>query len=402
MVFNDVNALDLGASTISGGLTVTTNGALTDSGPLTVAGTTTLTAGAANNITLDNANDFNTVSMVSGNTVVLNDVNALDLGASTISGGLTVTTNGALTDSGALTVAGPTTLTAGAANNITLDSAGNNFTTVAITSGNTVVLNDVNALDLGASTISGGLTVTTNGALTDSGPLTVAGTTTLAAGAANNITLDNANDFNTVSIVSGNTVVLNDVNALNLGASTISGDLSVTTGGALTPSGALTVAGNAAFDTSAAAALGSVNFTDSNALTLNNSTVGGNLTVTTGAGDITLPAGLDPDGGGQRHLDAGRRGGSARHHPDRREPNPMSAARAPPLCSARIRISIPCPYPAVARSRSIPPARPPPLAARRCWVKPLISPMPAIASAARCGLRPRPARSPARPKTPIT
>ena len=43
-------------------------------------------------------------------------------------------------------------------------------------SGNNVVLNDVNALDLGASTISGGLTVTTNGALTDSGPLTVAGT----------------------------------------------------------------------------------------------------------------------------------------------------------------------------------------------------------------------------------
>ena len=228
---------------------------------------------------------------MSGNTVVLNDVNALNLGASTISGGLTVTTNGALTDSGPLTVAGPTTLAAGAANNITLDNAGNDFSTVAITSGNNVVLNDMNALDLGASTISGGLTVTTNGALTDSGPLTVAGTTTLAAGAANNITLDNANDFSTVSIMSGNTVVLNDVNALNLGASTISGDLSVTTGGALTQSGALTVAGNAAFDTSAAAALGSVNFTESNALTLNNSTVGGNLTVTTGAGDITLPAG---------------------------------------------------------------------------------------------------------------
>ena len=94
-------------------------------------------------------------------------------------------------------MAGPTTLTAGAANNITLDNA-NDFSTVAITSGNTVVLNDINALDLGASTISGGLTVTTNGALTDSGPLTVAGPTTLTAGAANNITLDNANDFNTV------------------------------------------------------------------------------------------------------------------------------------------------------------------------------------------------------------
>ena len=53
---------------------------------------------------------------MSGNTVTLNDVNALDLGASTISGELTVTTNGAITDSGHLTVAGPTILAAGAAN----------------------------------------------------------------------------------------------------------------------------------------------------------------------------------------------------------------------------------------------------------------------------------------------
>ena len=189
-----------------------------------------------------------------------------------------------------MTVVGPTTLAAGAGNNITLNNA-NDFSTVSVVSGNTVMLNDVNALDLGASTISGTLSITTNGAITDSGALSVVGTTTLTAGAANNITLNNANDFSTVSVVSGNTVVLNDVNALDLGASTISGDLNVTTGGAVTQSGALTVAGNAAFDTSAAATLGSVSFTDSNALTLNNSLVGGNLTVTTGAGDITLPAG---------------------------------------------------------------------------------------------------------------
>ena len=56
---------------------------------------------------MNNANDFSTVSVVSGNNVTLNDVNALDLGASTISGGLTVTTNGAITDSGNLTVDRP-------------------------------------------------------------------------------------------------------------------------------------------------------------------------------------------------------------------------------------------------------------------------------------------------------
>ena len=199
LAYRDSDGVDVAGVRTTSTFDLTTAGPITSSGPLVVGGTTTLAAGAANNITLNTANDFSTVSIISGNNVVLNDVNALDLGASTISGGLTVTTNGALTDSGALTVAGTTTLAAGAANNITLDNA-NDFSTVAITSGNNVVLNDVNALDLGASTISGGLTVTTNGALTDSGALTVAGTTTLTAGAANNITLDNANDFSTVAI----------------------------------------------------------------------------------------------------------------------------------------------------------------------------------------------------------
>ena len=59
----------------------------------------------------------------------------------------------------------------------------------------TYVLNDINALDLSASTVSGTLNVTTNGALTDSGALVVASTTTFAAGAANNITLNNANEL---------------------------------------------------------------------------------------------------------------------------------------------------------------------------------------------------------------
>ena len=91
---------------------------------------------------------------------------------------------GALTQSGALTVTGITTLAAGAANNITLNNAANNFSTVGITSGNNVNLRDANALVLGASTVAGPLTVTTAGALTQSGAVTVAGTTTLAAGAA--------------------------------------------------------------------------------------------------------------------------------------------------------------------------------------------------------------------------
>ena len=50
-------------------------------------------------------------------------------------------------------------------------------------------------LDLGASSISGNLTVTANGLVSNSGNVGVNGITSVAAGAANNIILSNANDF---------------------------------------------------------------------------------------------------------------------------------------------------------------------------------------------------------------
>jgi hypothetical protein len=60
-------------------------GAITDAGNLTITGTTTLTAGAANDITLDNANNFGgQVRIVSGRDVTLND-GAFGFGAGDIS-----------------------------------------------------------------------------------------------------------------------------------------------------------------------------------------------------------------------------------------------------------------------------------------------------------------------------
>ena len=129
VALTDANALILGASTVSGTLNVTTNGALTQSGPVTVTGTTTLAAGAANNITLNNAaNDFGTVGITSGNNVALTDANALVLGALPRSvAPSALTTGGALTQSGALTVTGATTFTATAANiDVLLGTQANN------------------------------------------------------------------------------------------------------------------------------------------------------------------------------------------------------------------------------------------------------------------------------------
>ncbi|MFP5271063.1 CHAT domain-containing protein, partial [Coleofasciculus sp.] len=197
---------------------------ITDSGALSVAGGTTLNANG-NNITLDDANNFSTVAVTSGANVTLNDSNAIDLGASTITGTLGVTAVGAITDSGALSVAGGTTLNANG-NNITLDNA-NNFNTVAVSSGRDVTLNDINGIDLGTSTITGTLGVSANGAITDSGNLSVAnGTATLNANN-NDITLNNANNFNTVAISSARNVILNDTNAIRLSPLTINGGLEV-------------------------------------------------------------------------------------------------------------------------------------------------------------------------------
>ncbi|MBM3249714.1 MAG: filamentous hemagglutinin N-terminal domain-containing protein, partial [Candidatus Omnitrophica bacterium] len=275
VTLNDINAIALNASTVSGTLNVTSVGAITDNGILTVSGTTTLAAGAANNITLDNNNNFSSVGITSGNNVTLVDINAIGLDASSVSGTLNVTSSGAITDNAALTVAGATTLAAGAANNITLDNA-NDFSSVGITSGNNVTLNDTNAIALDASTISGALNVTTNGTITDNGALTVTGATTLAAGAGNDITLDNANNFNSVGITSGNNVTLNDTNALSLNASTVSGTLDVTTAGAITDNAAINVTGTATF------AAGS-----GNNITLNNSNDFSTVGITTG-NNVTL------------------------------------------------------------------------------------------------------------------
>jgi CHAT domain-containing protein len=262
VTLNEKNAIRLGASDIQGNLTITANGTITQNGDIGVTGTTTLEAGTTNNITLDRANNFNIVRVISGNDVTLNDNNAIGLGASDIQGNLTITANGTITQNGNIGVTGTTTLEAGTTNNITLDGT-NNFNIVRVISGKDVTLNDNNAIGLGASDIQGNLTITANGTITQNGDIGVAGTTTLEAGTTNNITLDRANNFNIVRVISGNDVTLNDNNAIRLGASDIQGILNVTAKGAITQSGNLSVGGAASFITTLANA-GNVSLTNSN------------------------------------------------------------------------------------------------------------------------------------------
>jgi filamentous hemagglutinin family protein len=320
----DTNAIVLGTVNAAGNLAVTSNGAMTDTGNLTVAGTTTLTAGTANNITLNNANDFGgQVRIVSARDATLNDVNAFAFGAggtSAVSRNLSVTAGGAVTQAAtALTVTGTTAINAGGAN-VTLTTAANNFGGAVSVTGNGVSLRDTNAIVLGTVNAAGNLAVTSNGAMTDTGNLTVAGTTTLTAGTANNITLNNANDFGgQVRIVSARDVTLNDVNAFAFGAggtSAVSRNLNLTAAGPVTQANPLTVtrastlAAGAANDitlTNATNSFGNVRITSGNNVSIRDntalafgggaSTVSGTLTVDSN-GSVTQAAGSTLSAGG--------------------------------------------------------------------------------------------------------
>ncbi|MBK8065450.1 MAG: hypothetical protein IPK29_16450, partial [Betaproteobacteria bacterium] len=320
----DVNAMNVGVSTVAGTLSVTANGAVgvsgavsagnlsvtTGNGAITqaavavaVSGTTSLSTGSGA-ITLSTAtNNFNVVN-ATGGAVALRDANALVLGNVAATGALTVTTAGAVTQAANTTVSatGTATFNVGAGNNLTLDNVGNNFGNVAITTANNVVLREGNALAFagGTSTVSGNLTVVAGGAITQASQIVAsAGVSRFDAGT-NDIVLTNAaNNFGTVG-ASGANVSLRDTNAVVLGNVAATGALTLTTAGVVTQAANTTVtaAGQATFNTGTGAltlandgndfgvvrvvAAGATSLRDANALEF-----GGGATSVTGALTVT-------------------------------------------------------------------------------------------------------------------
>jgi|GEM_PF-943247 len=232
VTINHTGTVDLPAVTLANGtLNVTAAGVVTQDGVLDIDGTTSITAGAANNVTLANtSNDFaGAVSIVSGDDVELADTNAIDFGASTVSGTLDVTADevvvtgavaagavdfdvsggaGNITDtgSGALTVTGTTTLRGQAGDDITLDGANDFQGAVGVTQANNVVLNDTNSLTLAAIVPQGNVTVTAGA------DLTIGGNVTKSAGADATATFRADNSI----IVNGSVQLTSSNNELNV------------------------------------------------------------------------------------------------------------------------------------------------------------------------------------------
>lgn len=117
----DSNAIVLDASNITGNYTLQVAGAVTQTAGVTVGGTTSINAGATNDVTLNNlSNHWNAVTVVSGRDVRIVDADALTLNASS------VRTLTAQTLSNNLTLAGTITATGtGTGTSITLDAAQN-------------------------------------------------------------------------------------------------------------------------------------------------------------------------------------------------------------------------------------------------------------------------------------
>lgn len=205
-------ATQLGASTISSNFNLISNGAISQTGALTINGTTSLAAGAGNDINLDNSlNDFvGNVSIVSGDNVSITDVNALQMGTSTISGNLALVSNGALTQSGAISVVGNSSLNAGTVNNITLNNASNDFGgAVSIATANDASITDQNSLMMGESDVKNNLTLTAIGNITQNAKIKVGNNTYLNTPA--DITLTHAgNDFCNDTSKSGAVYINND------------------------------------------------------------------------------------------------------------------------------------------------------------------------------------------------
>ena len=300
---NAAGDVDLANVAVTGNLTVTTAGDLTDSGPVDVDGNVEFTAnGGSSSILLDDLDVAGTIDVESTTSTTLVNATAVDLAAANVGTDLDVTaTTGDITDSGTVTVAGNATFTSSAAaiNLDQLDVTGS----IELNAATSATIVNTGAIDLAASNVGTDLDVTaTTGDITDSGTVTVGGEADFdsVAGAIN---LDQLDVTGSIGVQAATSATLVNTTAVDLKASNVGTDLDVTaTTGDITDSGTVTVGGEADFDSVAGAinldqldvtgsigvqAATSATLVNTTAVDLKASNVGTDLDVTATTGDIT-------------------------------------------------------------------------------------------------------------------
>jgi hypothetical protein len=225
-------------------LKVFTAGPVTNAGSLAIAGAATIDAGAGNPITLGTATAANFGSLtLTGSDVTIREGSDMQIAQATANTLDLTTTTGA----------------------VRIDAASSSLL---------LRVNSAASTSLGVVT-AGSLDISAGGTVTDdNGPITVAGATSIVSRTGGNIILDNpANDFFTGTFT-GNTITLNDANALILQAVLAQGQFTANAAGLLTVSTAL----NGASDVT---------------LISNSSNVLLNSPVSTSGGNILIQAGQD-------------------------------------------------------------------------------------------------------------
>ncbi|EAA8092278.1 AIDA autotransporter-like protein ShdA, partial [Salmonella enterica subsp. enterica serovar Molade] len=213
-----------GGTLISGGTLVASNVEALGTGDVTDNATLALNAGGdfINNIggtgrveksgdqtlTLSGSNTYTGGTLISSGTLVANDVNALGTGDVTDNATLALNTGGDFTNNiggtGRVEKSGDKTLTL---------SGSNTYTGGTLISGGTLVANDVNALGTGNVTDNAALMLNTGGDFTNN----IGGTGRVEKSGDDALTLSGSNTYTGGTLISGGTLVANDVNALGTG-----------------------------------------------------------------------------------------------------------------------------------------------------------------------------------------
>jgi len=181
------------AGTAAAGTSVavtTTTGAITSN--TTTAGTSVSMSTSSGPVT--------TGTTTAGSSFSVSGTGAVSLGTSTVGLDLSVNTNATITSTNALTVSRQTTLTAGSTNDITLNNANNDFSSMYIVSANNATLVDKTGINFGAycgcggfnSHVYGNLILTAGGDISQMGQSGGDGYSAITVGGATTFTANNA------------------------------------------------------------------------------------------------------------------------------------------------------------------------------------------------------------------
>ncbi len=241
----DNNTIMIPAMTLANNLEAFAGGPINQSGAVVVNGNAILSAGAVNNIMLDNVNNnFKTIIVDSANNVSIANSTPLILGASTVSGNLTVNTNGDITQSGSLSINNMAILSSGSSNNITLTNTSNNIHNLTVPSGYNVSIYSNANLEIALATVLNNFNIVAQGVITQAGKIS---SELLTVSAINGITLNQENAIHAFNATNsnGNILLNNNIDPPVISGITqnSSGNISITNVGELNITGPISTRG---------------------------------------------------------------------------------------------------------------------------------------------------------------